>query len=123
MLTFCVEDNYLAFFHETMRLGLGLHLTGVVAIFGRVSHADIRLWAGDVHIVFVVGELYGGVVDPLGNINGDGASKLESIPIEYVQGLDSQLWLWEEFCGSRTAGVNLQHVCRELFRRKANVRK
>lgn len=98
-LTFCFDDNHLAFFYKTVCKRSSLCFTGVVAILRRVCHADESVCAGDFDVVFIDREPHGVIVYPLGNINGYRAGQLETLSLKYVNGLQSQMWLWKQLCG------------------------
>lgn len=100
-LTFCFNDNCLAFFYKTVCKRSSLCFTGVVAIFRRVCHTDECFRAGEFVVVFVDGEPHGVIGDPLRNINGYRAGQLEMVALKYINGLQSQMWLWKQLCCER----------------------
>lgn len=97
-LTFCFNNNCLAFFYKVVCEGSGLGFAGVVAVFRRLRHSHVSVWRRDFFVMFVDGELDAFVADLLGNINGDRAGQLEVVSLKNVDGLHCQPWLWKQLC-------------------------
>lgn len=95
-LTFSFEDDYLAFFYKAVCRRSSV--ADVVSIFRWMRHVNVCVRVGELDVVFVDGEPQGAIVDPLGNINGYWAGKLELVLFKYLSRLYGQPWLWKQLC-------------------------